>query len=286
MYLECIRNMSGNHLFFQNSLVANFQEQSFAWTIFFLLIVSYADEARSLTDDLIQLNSTEFFETDAPQDRRLTEVTQEHWQEMLSLAKKRLDKKEKDWSTYALESAVFPALTVLAVAGWYFGDYIPGLQQLHPQFRAYLMVDGATAIATIYPWMLRDAKRWLYGEEKERTEWLLAYTIFWAIQAGIWSLPGTIYGRSFAWSQLAGYTLLDLLYQSGDIAADDDTLLFIMSVVSAVVADAFYFVAYPTNPLPILTHEAHALGLVNGAVIYYLMNRVGREEKPLDEPCR
>lgn len=243
MHFWCVRNLLGNHLFFQNSLVANFQKQLFAWTIFFVLIVFYADEARSLTNDLIQLNSTELFETDAPQDRKLTEVTQEHWQEMLSLAKKRLDKKEKDWrSLYSLENAMFPALAALVVAGWYFGDQIPVLEWLSPQYRAYLLVTAATNTAIIYPWVFRNARRWLY--EGERSGWLLVYVVLWGGLVGVSMALPDEYGHSLLWTQRVGYYFLDLLQQSGDIV-EDASSPFLMSLVSVVVADLFYLLFFP-----------------------------------------
>ena len=236
----------------------------------------FSGSSRAQFGDLIQQSSNEPPGIEVLKDRESTDAMQERWEERLLLAEQRQGKKEKDWSTHVLENAMFPVLAAVVVAGWYFGDQIPVLNLISPQDRAFYLVNAATTIATVYPWVLRDARKWLSGEEGERTQWLPAYAIFWGVQTGIWlAIPGTR-GNSLVWSQLAGYTFLDLLYQSGDIADDDDTLLFTMSLVSAVVADVFYLVTFPQS---IVTHVAHALGHVNGGLIYYLLNRVGREGK-------
>ncbi len=279
MYSGCIANQADKYSFSEKKLTSKHQEWPLIWIVFWVLIAFYANKAESQTDDLIPINSEGPPGIEVLKDRESAEATQEYWQDRLSLAEKRKDKKGKHW--HLLENAMFPALAVVVVAGWYFGDQIPVLNLVSPEDRAFFLVNAATTIATVYPWVLRDARRWLSEAEGERTQWLPGYAIFWGIQAGIWLAISGTQGNSLVWSQLSGYTFLDLLYQSGDIDDDDDTLLFTMSLVSAVVADVFYLVTYPQN---IATHVAHALGHVNGGVMYYLLNRIGRAAKPSDKP--
>ena len=105
--------------------------------------------------------------------------------------------------------------------------------------RAFDLANLAANIAAVQPWIIRDLHHWQEARPGERTQWLPAYVVFWAIQVGVWAAIEANRGSSLVWSGMVGYTLLEYLYNSGDISDGGDTVNYIMSLVSAVVANVF-----------------------------------------------